>query len=146
MTLTKVPVEVGVNEGNCDTLAEVSSGDGALGSVGEGVPLDDGLLAARLAGRGDDVELGVLAEAVVLDVEVGVVLEDGGVVAAGLKLGVGAIGRGAVRDTNRRVVGKVVIVSCKVDNHILKVVTAALRGQKVLVLVLFWMLVTCYGA
>jgi hypothetical protein len=43
-------------------------------------------------------------------------------------------------------VGKVVIVGCKVDNHILKVVTAALRGQKVLVLVLFWMLVTCYGA
>lgn len=131
-----VVLEVGVDEGNSDTLAEVSGGDGALGSVGEGVPLDDGLLATSLARGGDDVELGVVAEAVVLDVEVGVVLEDGGVVAAGLELGVGTIGRGAVGNAQGRVVGEVVVVVVEVDDDVLEVVAVALGGDEVLVLVL----------
>lgn len=131
-----VVLEVGVDEGNGDTLAKVGGGDGALGSVGEGVPLDNGLLATSLTGGGDDVELAVVAESVVLDVEVGVVLEDGGVVAAGLELGVCAISGGAVSNTQGRVVGEVIIVVVEVDDDVLEVVAVALGGEEVLVLVL----------
>lgn len=125
-----------INEGNGDTLAEVSCGDGALGSIGKGVPLYDGLLAAGLTGGGNHVELGVLAQAVVLDVEVGVVLEDRGVLAAGLELGVCAIDGRAVSNSDGRVVSEVVIVCGEVDNHVLEVVPVPIGGRQELVLVL----------
>lgn len=99
-------------------------------------PLDNGLLAAGLTGGGDHVELGVLAKAVVLDVEVGVVLEDRGVLAAGLELGVCAIDGRGVRNSDGRVVREVVIVCCEVDNNVLEVVPVSIGGRQELVLVL----------